>query len=558
MKQGISLLAVCLLLLAVQEAPIRFEDTAAKAGIRANLQCGGPEKKWIPEANGSGCAAFDFDNDGLLDLLIVNGTTMDRLRQIVQGRIPTSTNSGIYLYRNLGEGRFEDVTSRAGLSNPYWATGANAADFDNDGNMDILVTTIGVDLLFRNLGNGTFREVGKLAGLSRQIRWHTGSAFGDYDNDGYLDLFIAGYVDINSVRLSGEAPVCNYRGLPAFCGPLGLKGERDVLYRNNGNGTFTDVTESAGVSDTDLRYGFTAVFNDFNEDGKIDLFVANDSGANYLYLNRGNGAFKDSALSSGVAFNADGKTQANMGVAVGDYDNDGRVDLLTTTFSEDSFPLFRQQSRGLFEDVANQAGLALPTIPLLGWACGFADFNNDGARDLWLANGHVYPNADQLGSTTYLQPISIFENRGGRFVPAPTAIPGLAKNSFRGGCVGDFNNDGKLDIVVLAIAGSPSFLLNRTADPNAWIGVSLRGNGSNRDAIGSKVRIESCGRTQFESVGNGGSYLSRNDSRVHFGLGSCPAVDLVEVIWPNGIKQTIRTPLVNRYLEIQQAQGRER
>ena len=319
-----------------------------------------------------------------------------------------------------------------------------------------------------------------------------------------------------------------------------------------------DVTESAGVSDTDLRYGFTAVFNDFNEDGKVDLFVTNDSGANYLYLNRGNGTFKESALSSGVAFNADGKTQANMGVAVGDYDNDGRVDLLTTTFSEDYFPLFRQQAPGLFEDVSSRVGLALPTIPLLGWACGFADFNNDGARDLWLANGHVYPNADQLGSTTYLQPLTIFENRGGRFFPALNAVPGLAKNSFRGGCVGDFNNDGRLDIVVLPIAGSPSLLLNRTSDQNNWAGFSLRGTRSNQDAIGAKVRIEACGRTQFESVGNGGSYLSRNDPRVHFGLGSCSAIAQVIVTWPNGMKQTIRKPAVNRYTNILQAQDRER
>ena len=552
MKRVAILFAALTLLPAEPEAPIRFSNIAAEAGINAQLQCGGPDKKWIPEANGSGCAALDFDNDGNLDLLIVNGTTMDRLREIAAGRVPSATKSGVYLYRNLGDGHFEDVTERAGLSNPYWATGANAADFNNDGYVDILITTIGVDLLFKNNGNGTFTEIGKSAGLSRRVQWHTGSAFGDYDNDGYLDLFIAGYLDIHSVQLSGEAPVCDYRGLPAFCGPLGLKGERDVLYRNNGDGTFTDVTESSGVTDKDARYGFAAVFDDLNGDGKIDLFVANDSGPNYLYINLGNGKFRESALTSGVAFNANGKTQANMGVAIGDFDNDGKLDLLTTTFSDDYFPLFKQYSPGMFEDVSNRAGLELPTIPLLGWACGFADFNNDGNRDLWLANGHVYPNADRLGGTSYLQPVMLFENRHGRFAAVRDPTPGLARNSHRGGCSGDFNNDGKMDLAIVPIAGAPLLLMNRTAGNRSWIGFTLTGTTSNRDAIGSQVRVASCGQVQFETVRNGGSYLSHNDARVHFGLGSCSKVDQVAITWPDGAKQVLRNPAVNQYNKIQQ------
>ncbi|MEO8127959.1 MAG: CRTAC1 family protein, partial [Bryobacteraceae bacterium] len=527
MRPFVILLAAWALLPGEQESPIRFANIAPAAGIQAQLQCGGPEKRWIPEANGSGCAALDYDNDGLLDLLIVNGTSMERLREVVAGRVPSAAKSGVYLYRNLGDGRFEDVTERAGLFNPYWATGANAADFNNDGFTDLLITTIGVDLLFKNNGNGTFSEIGKAAGISRQVRWHTGSAFGDYDNDGFLDLFIAGYVDVHSVRLSGEAPVCDYRGLKAFCGPLGLKGEKDVLYHNNGNGTFTDVTEPAGVNDAEGRYGFTAVFDDFNGDGKIDLFVANDSGPNYFYRNLGNGKFRESALSAGVAFNADGKTQANMGVAVGDYDNDGKLDFLTTTFSEDYFPLFRQQAAGIFEDVSNRVGLELPTIPLLGWACGFADFHNDGYRDLWVANGHVYPNADRLGGTSYLQPVMLFQNRRGRFSPVRDLAEGLPKNSYRGGCTGDFNNDGKIDLAVVPISGLPLLLENRTTGNHSWIGFSLHGTTSNRDAIGSQVRVESCGQVQFETVRNGGSYLSHNDSRVHFGLGVCSKVDKV-------------------------------
>ncbi len=551
MRRAILPLAA-LVLVAQTDLPFRFVNRAAEAGIQAQIQCGGPEKKWIPEANGSGCAALDYDNDGRLDILIVNGAGMDRLREIVAGKPLAPSKSGVYLYRNLGDGRFEDVTVRAGLANPYWGTGANAADINNDGFTDILITTIGLDLLFRNNGDGTFTEIGKAAGLSREVRWHTGSAFGDYDGDGNLDLYIAGYVDIHSIALTGDAPVCNYRGLAAFCGPLGLKGERDILYRNNGDGTFTDVTKQAGVTDTDARYGFSAVFDDFNGDGKIDLFVANDSGPNYLYLNLGNGTFQESGLSSGVAFNGDGKTQANMGVAVGDYNNDGRLDILTTTFSEDYFPLFSQQAPGVFEDVSARAGLALPTLSLLGWACGFADFDNDGQRDLWLANGHVYPNAEKLGSTTYHQPVMLFQNRRGRFFAATDPISGAGKNSYRGGCSGDFDNDGKIDLFVLPIDGTPLLLSNRTSSPNSWIGFFLRGAPKNRDAIGARIRIEACGALQVETVRNGGSYLSRNDPRVHFGLGTCTKVDTATITWPGGRRQLLRAPAINRYLEVRQ------
>lgn len=531
---------------------IQFVDTAAEAGIRAQMQCGGPEKNWIPEANGSGCAALDYDNDGLLDLLIVNGSTMDRLAEIVSGKTPDRSKSGIYLYRNLGDGKFEDVTTRAGLFNPYWGTGANAADYNNDGYVDILVTTIGVDLLFKNNGDGTFTEVGKAAGLNREVHWHTGSAFGDYDNDGNLDLYVAGYVDVHALNWKGPAPVCNYRGLAGFCGPLGLTGERDILYRNNGDGTFADATKRAGVTDSDARYGFTAVFDDFNQDGRIDIFVANDSGPNYLYLNKGGGKFEESALTSGVAFNADGKSQANMGVAVGDYNNDGRLDLLTTTFSEDYFPLFAQQSQGFFEDVSSHAGLAISSLPYLGWACGFADFDNDGDRDLWVANGHVYPTAGKLGTTSYFQPFVVFENRGARFSLVAGALAGAAKNSYRGGCAGDFDNDGKVDVVVLPISGAPRLLMNRSRNKNSWIGFSLRGTTSNRDAIGAQVRIEYCGHSQFETVRNGGSYLSHNDPRVHFGLGACGSVSAATITWPKGANQVLRSLDANRYLTVRQ------
>ena len=537
------------LLTADSSAPIFFVDIAAQAGIRAQMVCGSPEKKWITEANGSGVAVLDYDNDGLLDILIVNGSTMDRLAQILQGTTPPAPKGAIYLFRNLGNGHFEDVTARSGLFNPYWGTGANATDFNNDGYVDILVTTIGVDLLFRNNGNGTFTEVGKAAGLSQEIQWHTGSAFGDYDNDGKPDLYIAGYVDIRSLDLRGFPKVCNYRGLPGFCGPLNLKGAPDILYHNNGNGTFADVTIRAKVVDTPARYGFSVVFEDFNQDGKPDIFVANDSGANYLYLNAGDGTFRESALSSGVAFNANGQSQANMGAAIGDYDNDGHIDLLTTTFSEDYFPLFQQTAPGFFEEVSAAAGLSAATVPYLGWACGFTDFDNDGERDLWVANGHVYPNADKLGSTTYLQPFSVFKNRRGHFAEVPLGLP---KNSYRGACTGDFRNNGRMDLVVLPIGGAPMLLSNRTANHNPWIGFSLQGTSSNRDALGARVRIEACGHMQFDTVRNGGSYLSRNDPRLHFGLGSCNTVEQASIVWPSGKRQVLKNLTVNRYLTLRE------
>lgn len=525
-------------------SPIKFQDVAAQSGIRAQMRCGGPEKKWIPEANGSGAAWLDYDRDGRMDLLIVNGSTMDDLRRIVAGQVPPARPGSLYLYRNLGDGHFEDVTARAGLSNPYWGTGVAVADFNNDGYPDILITSIGLDLLFRNNGNGSFTDISRAAGLSSKVAWHTGAAFGDYNGDGKLDFYVAGYVDLKALNFDAPAPVCRYRAIAGFCGPMGLKGEADILYRNNGDGTFTDVTEKAGVKDKGLYHGFSVLFDDFNHDGKIDIFVANDSDPNYLYLNQGDGTFQEAALPSGVAFSGDGRAQSNMGVAAGDFNNDGSLDLLTTTFSEDYFPLFQQQSPGFFEEGSARAGLGTVTLPWVGWACGFADFDNDGHKDLWMANGHVYPTADILSSTSYLQPVAVFRNVGGKFAP----VPGVdKKGSYRGGCAGDFNNDGRIDLLVLPIAGSPLLLENRTESRSHWIGFDFRGQ-----AIGAQIRIEHCGAAQFETLRNGGSYLSVNDPRIHFGLGSCGKVDRVRIRWPNGRRRVLENPLTDRYLTIEE------
>ncbi|MBV9767229.1 MAG: CRTAC1 family protein [Acidobacteriaceae bacterium] len=525
---------------------LQFEEIAAKAGIHAEMRCGGPEKRWIPEANGSGAAWLDYDNDGLMDLLIVNGSSMDELRKIVAGETLASAPHGVYLFRNLGDGRFEDVTEKAGLSNAYWATGANAADYNNDGYTDILITTIGRDLLYKNNGNGTFTEVAKAAGLSQNMAWHTGSVFGDFDGDGNLDLFVTGYVDIHSLSFKEPAPVCDYLDLKVFCGPVGLKGERRILYHNNGNGTFTDVTAKAGLDTVPPAHSFTAVADDFNHDGKLDIFVANDSDPNFLFINQGDGAFKESALELGVAVNADGRAQSNMGVAVGDYDNLGRLDILTTTFFGDYFPLFRQDKSRFFEDVSSEAGLVKLTMPYLGWAAGFTDFANSGQRDLWLANGHVYPT-----HKNYFEPFTVLRNQAGKFA-VNFSYPAVPNNSYRGGCAGDFENNGQLGVVILPIVGQPLLFRNTTSNHNSWLGLTLRGTRSNRDAIGSIVRVEACGKVQFDTVRNGGSYLSRNDPRLHFGLGSCRTVDRVTITWPRGTPQTIASIPVNQYTTVQE------
>jgi len=542
----VALPVLAILSLAGSKAAIEFKEVAASAGIRAEIRCGGPEKRWISEANGTGAAWLDYDNDGLMDLLIVNGSSMEQLRRTVAGRAPEPARNGVYLFHNLGNGKFEDVTERTGLANSYWGTGANAADYNNDGYTDILITTIGVDLLYKNNGNGTFSEVGAAAGLSRNVEWHTGSAFGDFDGDGYLDLYVAGYTDIHSISLNEPAPVCPYLGVPAFCGPIGLPAGRGVLYRNNGDGTFTDVTKHAGLDGVKPAHGFTAVFDDFNQDGKIDLFVANDSDPNFLFLNQGNGTFKESAIERGVAFNGDGRAQSNMGVAVGDTGNQGKLNILTTTFFDDYFPLFRQDKSGFYDDASVSAGLTRLTKRYLGWACGFVDFDNDGRRDLWLANGHVYPRVTQ-----YFQPFVVLRNTGGAFAEA-FRFPDPADNSYRGGCAGDFDNDGRIDVAVLPIAGSPLLLHNTTSSGNSWVGLQLRGTRSNRDAIGASVQIGSCGTTQFDTVRNGGSYLSRDDPRLHFGLGGCTKVDRVTVKWPAGTAQVVNEIPVNRYTTIEE------
>ncbi len=523
---------------------IQFENVISSSGIHAELHCGSPQKNWIPEANGTGVAWLDYDNDGLQDLLIVNGADMPRLRQILaHAALPPAPHS-LYLFHNLGGGKFKDVTEAAGLTNAYWGTGVNAADYNNDGFIDILITNIGVDLLYRNNGNGTFSEIGQAAGLSRDIAWHTGSGFADFDGDGFLDLFVAGYVDLQAQSWEDPPPRCKYRGVEGFCGPIGLKGQRGIYYHNRGDGTFINATTTAGLANVRQAHSFSVLADDLNNDGWPDLFVANDSDANFLFLNTGHGTFRDAALEQGVAYSADGNVQANMGIAAANPDVHGNTSLLTTTFSEDRFAFFQRGKDGLYGEVAAEAGLDGITRPLLGWACGFADFDNDERQELWLANGHVYPKRPD-----YWQPLVILADAGNKFVRREQ-YPATPNNSYRGAAVGDFDNDGRLDLVVLPVDGEPLLLHNTTDAAGAWLDLQLIGTHSNRDAIGASVQIFYCGKMQRANITNGGSYLSRNDGRIHFGLGACSTVDHVEVQWPRGTRQIVAGTGTRKLLQI--------
>src|SRR3989449_3706412 len=389
---------------------ITFRNVAKEAGITPVLVCGTPEKKYILEVNGTGCVWFDYNNGGYVDLYIVNGSTMANL--LNPGRSEKPRN---YLFRNNGDGTFTDVTERAGVPGAGWGNGALAADFDNDGNVDLLVTNFGPNILYRNNGDGTFTDVTARAGIGGGSIWPAGAAFADYDNDGRLDLYVAGYLDFDIHN--AKPGDCEYEGVRVkACGPRGFKGAPDALYHNNGDGTFTDVTAKAGVLDKALYFGFAVIFDDFDNDGFPDIFVANDSNPNYLYHNKGDGTFEDIAVTAGVAYNSDGKEHSGMGAAAGDYDNDGLMDLFVTTFANDNYALYHNEGKGFFTDVSYPSGVGEPTIPWLGWGTFFFDYNNDGYKDLFCINGHVYPEIDGKINQSYRQPLQLLENIGdGKF-----------------------------------------------------------------------------------------------------------------------------------------------
>ncbi len=544
----------------VKNGPIIFQDIAKQAGLTSwRHKAGTPAKKLILEAKGPGVCLIDYDNDGWLDIYLVNGSTYDAL----EGK---ETPPHAALFHNNHDGTFTDVTAKAGVANDRWGYGCAVADFNNDGWPDLYVTNYGQNRLYRNNHDGTFTDVAEKAGVTVG-GWSAGATFGDYDGDGNLDLFVDGYVhlDLANAPYSGSKAVgyafCQYRGASVMCGPRGLQGEHDHLFHNNGDGTFTDVSKKLGVDDPNGYYGLDALFADVNNDGKPDLLVANDSTPNYLYINKGNGTFEDDSYLSGFALNESGREVANMGLAVGDYENNGHLDVVSTTFSDDYTVLFKNDGQGNFTDVSYRAGIAVPTIPFVSFGDGFLDYDNDGWKDLLIINGHVYPQVDQhpeWGMSYAQRPLLFHNDKNGEFSLVPAVEnTGLAVVSVgRGAAFGDLFNDGKIDVVINNMDGVPILLRNVNPDHHHWVEMKLIGGPkSPRDAVGTTVYLTANGMRQREDVLSGGSYLSSNDFRPHFGLGDATNAGTAEIHWPDGVKETLKLPAVDRIYTIIEGKG---
>ncbi len=544
----------------VRSGPVVFEDVSEKAGLtKWTHRMGTPAKTYLVETKGSGIGLIDFDNDGWLDIYVVNGSTFDAL----DGK---ETPPHAALFHNNHDGTFTDVAAQAGVTNDRWGEGVAIADYDNDGWPDIYVTNWGKNRLYRNNHDGTFTDVAEKAGVTLG-NWSAGATWGDYDGDGRLDLFVAGYLHLDRDHLpvaeqNGQRNgFCMFRGAPVSCGPRGLKGEPDHLFHNNGDGIFTDVSEKAGVDDKPGYYGLGAVFADVNNDGRPDLLVGNDSTPNYLYLNKGDGTFVDVSYDSGFAVNGNGQEVASMGLAVGDYENNGRLDIFDTTFSDSAKPIYRNDGDASFTDVSGEVGLGSILVPFLGWGDAFIDYDNDGWKDLLIANGHVYPEADKYAwGTSWKQRPMLFRNLAGRkFEPVP-AVEGTGLADViagRGMAVGDLFNDGKMDAVINVMDGHPVLLRNVSDDRNHWLELKLVGGPkSPRDAVGAAVYVTANGMRQREDVLSGGSYLSTNDPRVHCGLGKATKVDDIEVHWPSGRVERFPAPEVDRILTVTEGMGR--
>ncbi len=530
-----------------------FTEIAERAGFTVPTIYGGQKtNQYLLETTGCGAAAFDYDNDGWLDLFVVNGTTLEGFPK---GKEPTS-----HLYRNRRDGTFEDVTAKAGLALIGWGQGACAGDYDNDGHEDLFVSFWGQSRLFRNKGDGTFEETTNRAGLeSPRKRWGGGCAFLDYNRDGRLDLFVANYIDLDLATAPvPESGLCRYKGVPVACGPPGLAGAKNVLYKNDGDGRFSDVSEPSGITRASGTYALGVSTVDFDDDGWTDLYVANDSNPSALYRNDRDGTFTDIGVNAGCAYSQDGKPQAGMGVAVGDYNRDGRMDIFKTNFAGDTSTLYANAGNGTCDDRTFASGVGRNTR-WLGWGVSFLDLDLDGWLDLFLVNGHVYPEVEQLKTEAgYRQRKVVYRNRGdGRFddVTERLGPPVTLERAGRGAAFADFDNDGDVDVFVNNVHDRPDFYRLDVKPGQNWLTVRLVGVTSNRSAIGARIRARTGDVMQTQEVRGGGSYYSQNDLRAHFGLGSATRVDRLEIRWPNGLEEMWPNVDVNRILTLKEGSG---
>jgi hypothetical protein len=547
----------------VEAGPVVFQDITKPAGLSGWIhKDGSPESKFIVEANGSGVALLDYDNDGWLDIYLVNGSTFRSL----DGKEEAPHAA---LFHNNHDGTFTDVARQAGVTNDRWGYGVSVADYDNDGWPDLFVGNYGKNRLYHNNHDGTFTDVAAKAGVELG-NWSTGSAWGDYDGDGLLDLYVTGYLhlDRNNLPIAGTKAVnyasCQYRGADVNCGPRGLPGEDDHLFHNNGDGTFSDVTVKSGVEDKNRYSGFTSIFIDLNGDGKPDLVVGNDSEPNFLYVNKGDGTFEDNGYVSGFALNEAGREIASMGIAPGDYENNGQIDFLVTDFSDDYKVLYRSDGGPNFTDVSYRAGVAQSTIPFVGWGAAFIDYDNDGWLDVFIANGHVYPQVDEhKWGMSYSERPQLFHSVSGpeaerRFEPVPAvAGTGLAVlTSGRGAAFGDLFNDGKIDVVINPNIGPPVLLRNVNPDKHHWVEIQLVGGAkSPRDATCATVYLNANAIRMRQDVLASGSYISANDRRLHFGLGDSQNAGSAEIHWPSGTVEKIELPFADRIYTITEGKG---
>jgi hypothetical protein len=529
----------------------QFEDVTASSGIHFKHESD-PSKRYIVESMSGGVVLLDYDRDGWPDIFFTNAPTV---AMATKGEKAYGA-----LYHNNHDGTFTDVTAKARLTTACFGMGGAVGDINNDGWPDLYLTCLGGNILYRNNGDGTFTDITAKAGVT-DGRWSTGAAFGDYDGDGFADLMVTNYVDfhLNDLPGFGSSPFCKYRGIDVQCGPRGLRGAGDSLFHNNGDGTFTDVSKAAGVDDPSGYYGLGVVWADFNNTGRPDIYVANDSTPKFLYKNLGNGKFKDIGLESGTAVSDDGSEQASMGIALGDYNHTGRPSIFVTNFSDENADLYRNDGDWNFKEVSYETGTALPSLPYVKWGTVFADLDNDGWVDLVAVNGHVYPQVDSLpAGARYREPMTLEMNQAdGAFCDAsdeagkPLTEPRVA----RGLAVGDLFNDGNLDLVIGELDGAPMILRNRGVADRHWVSFDLVGTKSNRLALNARVTVKAAGMTQTDEVHSGGSYLSQNDLRLHFGLGAAGKIDSVVVHWPSGKVETLNDLAVDKFYEVKEGAG---